>query len=115
MRAHEYLYKNHTTEYRKLGKTWLEVSHLSFGVSSLGSVFHATREEESIEAVFAAIEGAFTRRLVCIGYAKQDAKLPTRLFVQKELDIRGSRNAMPNDFRAVISYLERGSCPTNER
>ena len=35
-------------------------------------------------------------------------------FVQKELDIRGSRNANPSDFRAVIHYLERGTCPTEK-
>ena len=37
----------------------------------------------------------------------------TKLFVQKELDIRGSRNATPQDFRAVIRYLERGTCPVD--
>lgn len=62
----------------------------------------------------AVSEVAFTGRIACIGYAKQDATLPTRLFVQKELDIRGSRNATPNDFRAVIHYLERGTCPTEQ-
>ncbi|MBR4434324.1 MAG: sorbitol dehydrogenase, partial [Bacteroidaceae bacterium] len=30
-----------------------------------------------------------------------------KYFVQKELDIRGSRNALPADFRAVIRYLQR--------
>ena len=35
----------------------MRVSHLSFGASSLGSVFHETKEAESIEAVEAAIEG----------------------------------------------------------
>ena len=59
-------------------------------------------------------EVAFTGRIACIGYAKSDAELPTRLFVQKELDVRGSRNAMPNDFRAVIQYLQRGTCPVDE-
>ena len=59
-------------------------------------------------------EVAFTGRLACIGYAKADAELPTRLFVQKELDIRGSRNATPNDFRAVIQYLQLGTCPVDE-
>ncbi len=54
---------------------------------------------------------AFTGRVVCIGYSKQDVTFETRLFVQKELDIRGSRNAEPSDFRAVIRYLERGNCP----
>lgn len=56
-------------------------------------------------------EVAFTGRVVCIGYAKADVSFQTKFFVQKELDIRGSRNAQPSDFRAVIHYLERGSCP----
>jgi threonine dehydrogenase-like Zn-dependent dehydrogenase len=59
-------------------------------------------------------EVAFTGRVVCIGYAKSEVLLQTKFFVQKELDIRGSRNAIPNDFRAVIHYLERGTCPTDE-
>lgn len=60
----------------------------------------------------AIAEVAFTGRVVCIGYAKSDVELPTRLFVQKELDVRGSRNADPADFRAVIRYLKQGTCPT---
>ena len=59
-------------------------------------------------------EVAFTGRVVCIGYAKSEVLLQTKFFVQKELDIRGSRNAMPEDFRAVINYLERGTCPTDK-
>ena len=59
-------------------------------------------------------EVAFTGRIVCIGYAKSEVLLQTRFFVQKELDVRGSRNAMPEDFRAVIRYLRRGTCPTNK-
>ena len=35
----------------------MRISNLSFGASSLGSVFHETKERESIEAVEAAIEG----------------------------------------------------------
>ena len=38
----------------------------------------------------------------------------TRLFVQKELDILGSRNAQPEDFQAVISLLERKQFPVEE-
>lgn len=48
---------------------------------------------------------AFTGRIVCIGYAKSEVPLPTGLFVKKELDIMGSRNATPSDFEAVISYV----------
>ena len=35
----------------------MKISHLSFGASSLGSVFRETNEKESFEAVEAAIEG----------------------------------------------------------
>ena len=35
----------------------MKISHLSFGASSLGSVFHETNEKDSFEAVEAAIEG----------------------------------------------------------
>lgn len=56
-------------------------------------------------------EVGFTGRVVCIGYAKSDVSFQTKYFVQKELDIRGSRNAMPSDFRAVIRYLKKGTCP----
>ena len=73
-----------------------------------------------IEAVGASVtyatavnEVAFTGRIVCIGYAPTDVTLATKFFVQKELDIRGSRNALPDDFRAVIRYLRRGLCPTD--
>lgn len=59
-------------------------------------------------------EVAYTGRVACIGYAKQDVTLQTKHFVQKELDIRGSRNATPQDFRAVIRYLERGTCPVDK-
>ena len=52
-------------------------------------------------------EVAFTGRVVCIGYAKSEIAFETKNFVMKELDIRGSRNAMPEDFRAVIQYLRR--------
>jgi 2-desacetyl-2-hydroxyethyl bacteriochlorophyllide A dehydrogenase len=58
-------------------------------------------------------EVAFTGRVVFIGYAKTAVEFQTKLFVQKELDIRGSRNATPSDFRAVINYLKRGCCPTD--
>lgn len=48
---------------------------------------------------------AFTGRIVCIGYSKQDVPLTTSLFVKKELDIMGSRNADPEDFEAVAGFV----------
>ena len=65
--------------------------------------------------VMAVQEVAFTGRVVYIGYAKSDVSFQTKLFVQKELDIRGSRNALPEDFRAVVRYLQTGGhCPTDK-
>lgn len=57
---------------------------------------------------------SFTGRVVCIGYAQKEVIFQTKYFVQKELDIRGSRNAMPEDFRAVIQYLKNGNCPKDK-
>ncbi len=42
-------------EYRTLGKTGLDVSILSFGASSLGSVFRPINEEDGIRAVHTAL------------------------------------------------------------
>lgn len=51
-------------------------------------------------------EVAFAGRVVCIGYAGSDIDFTTKLWVQKELEIMGSRNANLSDFDAVIKYLK---------
>lgn len=51
-------------------------------------------------------EISFAGRVVYIGYVKENVSFETKLFVQKEIDIRGSRNANPEDFQAVVNYLE---------
>ncbi|NOU96416.1 aldo/keto reductase [Paenibacillus sp. LMG 31456] len=43
-------------QYRKLGKTGLDVSILSYGASSLGSVFRDANEEEGIRTVHSAVD-----------------------------------------------------------
>ena len=59
-------------------------------------------------------EAAFAARIVCIGYAKNEISFATKLWVQKEIDIMGSRNASPSDFEAVINYLKRGTFPLDK-
>jgi len=67
------------------------------------------------ETFRAAVEGVgFSGRVVYIGYAKEHVSYETRLFVQKELDILGSRNALPRDFEEVIRMLESGWFPSAE-
>ena len=56
-------------------------------------------------------EVAFAGCVTYIGYAKAPVEYETKLFVQKELDIRGSRNAMPCNFRRVIDFAARGLFP----
>ena len=59
-------------------------------------------------------EVAFAGRVVYIGYAKEPVSYETRLFVQKELDILGSRNALPGDFHQVIRMLEERRFPVED-
>ena len=53
-------------------------------------------------------EVAFTGRVVYIGYAKKPVEYETKLFVQKELDIMGSRNADLDDLEAVVDVIQTG-------
>ncbi|MDO4160704.1 MAG: zinc-binding alcohol dehydrogenase family protein [Prevotellaceae bacterium] len=64
-----------------------------------------------ITYVMAVNEVSFTGCVTCIGYAKSEVAFQTKYFVQKELDIRGSRNATPSDFRAVINCIKTGKYP----
>lgn len=67
------------------------------------------------ETYLAAVaEAAFTGRVVYIGYAKEKIPFDTQYFVKKELNILGSRNALPQDFKAVMEYMKRGICPVDE-
>jgi 2-desacetyl-2-hydroxyethyl bacteriochlorophyllide A dehydrogenase len=61
----------------------------------------------AIEAV------AFAGRVVYVGYAKNDVSFNTSLFVKKELNICGSRNAL-SEFGPVIKMLEGKSIPTDK-
>jgi threonine dehydrogenase-like Zn-dependent dehydrogenase len=106
---------------KRLGATYT-INSISEDVhESLQAMTDGFGPDVVIEAVGAPVtyqmavnEVAFTGRVVCIGYAKTEIAFETKYFVQKELDIRGSRNAMPEDFRAVIEYLKRGDCPKEE-
>jgi len=62
----------------------------------------------------AVMEVAFAGRVVYIGYAKAPVEYETKYFVMKELDILGSRNALPKDFKNVIQHLKSGKFPVDE-
>ena len=54
---------------------------------------------------------AYTGRVVCVGYAAEDVSFTTKLFILKELDILGSRNATPPTSRPWPSCWRRGPFP----
>jgi threonine dehydrogenase-like Zn-dependent dehydrogenase len=59
-------------------------------------------------------EVAFTGRVVYIGYAKSRSPTKPVSSSKKELDILGSRNALPADFREVIRMLEERRFPVDD-
>jgi 2-desacetyl-2-hydroxyethyl bacteriochlorophyllide A dehydrogenase len=66
------------------------------------------------ETFLAAVqEVAVAGRVVYIGYAKAPVSYDSSLFVRKELDILGSRNATAEDFATVIRLLEEGRFPVD--
>ncbi|NUQ01841.1 MAG: zinc-binding dehydrogenase, partial [Armatimonadetes bacterium] len=61
----------------------------------------------------AAVEQVgYAGRVVYIGYAQDEVAYQTKQFILKEIDILGSRNALPQDFAAVVALLESGRFPT---
>jgi 2-desacetyl-2-hydroxyethyl bacteriochlorophyllide A dehydrogenase len=76
-----------------------------------GVVIEAIGLPETYRA--AVEEVAYAGRVVYIGWAKEQVAYETRPFVHKELDILGSRNAMPEDFDDVIRMLEAKRFPVD--
>ena len=67
------------------------------------------------ETFLAAVdEVSYAGRVVYIGYAKDPICFETKLFIVKELDIRGSRGSAPEDFDEVIKVLNSGRYPVKE-
>lgn len=68
---------------------------------------HVVIEAVGTQATFLqAVDLAGTGgRVTYIGYAKAPIAYDTKQFILKELEIRGSRNALRSDFEAVIDYF----------
>jgi 2-desacetyl-2-hydroxyethyl bacteriochlorophyllide A dehydrogenase len=77
-----------------------------------GVVIEAVGTPATFQAAVAEV--GFAGRVVYIGYAKAPVSYETKYFVMKELDLLGSRNSSPDDFRAVIAMLEAGRYPAAE-
>ena len=56
---------------------------------------------------------AHTGTLVYVGITPQDITFPDRLFHSREMTLKASRNAMPEDFTRIIELIECGQIDTN--
>lgn len=106
---------------RRLGATFTINSKTEDLHSTLQNITGGIGPEVVIEAVgsvstyrTAIDEAAFSGRVVFIGYSKNDVTFQTGLFVKKELNMYGSRNATTLDFEAVIRYLQKDNCPKDD-
>ncbi|MCT4706503.1 zinc-binding alcohol dehydrogenase family protein [Enterobacteriaceae bacterium H16N7] len=75
-------------------------------------VIEAVGQSSTIEQASELV--AFSGRIVYVGYAKYPVTFNSAVFLLKELDIRGSRNATAGDFRAVQALMEQGRYPLNQ-
>ncbi len=52
-------------------------------------------------------------RVVYIGYVNTPVTYDTKLILTKELDVRGARGALQQDFEDVVDYVESGAFPSD--
>ncbi|UQZ32275.1 aldo/keto reductase [Paenibacillus sp. PK3_47] len=102
-------------KYRKLGSTGLDVSVLSFGASSLGSVFRETDDQESIRTVHAAVDAGInyidvspyyglTKAETVLGQAVK--QLPRDKFLLSSKAGRYGENTFDFSAKRIISSVE---------
>lgn len=75
-------------------------------------VIDATGSAPSMNQALNYIAHAGT--LVYVGITTQDIVFPDRLFHVRELTLKGSRNALPEDFRRIIQLIEEGQIDTTQ-
>jgi L-galactonate 5-dehydrogenase len=77
---------------------------------------HVIIEAVGLPATFrlAVDEVCHAGRVVYLGYSKAHVEYDTTKFVLKEVDILGSRNALPRDFADVVQMLEAGGFPVDD-
>jgi 2-desacetyl-2-hydroxyethyl bacteriochlorophyllide A dehydrogenase len=73
-------------------------------------VFDATGSAASMNQALNYVAHAGT--LVYVGITPQDITFPDRLFHVREMTIKGSRNALSEDFRRIIKLIEGGQIDT---
>jgi alcohol dehydrogenase len=75
------------------------------------TVLDATGSAASMNAALNYV--AHTGTLVYVGITPQDITFPDRLFHVREMTLKASRNALPDDFDRIIKLIEDGQINTN--
>jgi 2-desacetyl-2-hydroxyethyl bacteriochlorophyllide A dehydrogenase len=74
------------------------------------TVLDATGNAASMNQALSYVAHAGT--LVYVGITTQDVTFPDRLFHSREITLKASRNALPDDFRRIIRLIEEGQIDT---
>ncbi len=74
------------------------------------TVLDATGNAASMNEALKYVAHAGT--LVYVGITTQDVVFPDRLFHSREMTLKASRNALPEDFRRIINLIEDGQIDT---
>ncbi len=104
-------------EKRALAKTFGAIETIDAGSEDVVARISELTGDDGVDIAFEAVglPATFTQaielacfggRVVYVGYSKAPVTYQTQFFNLKELDIMGSRNALMQDFRNVISHLE---------
>lgn len=80
-----------------------------------GNGVHVAIEAVGLAQTFLACVdvAASVGRVVYIGYSKAPVTYDTKIILTKELDVRGSRGALQQDFLDVVAYVESGAYPAD--
>lgn len=57
---------------------------------------------------------AFSGRVVYVGYVKNPVEFDTKHFIMKEIQIRGARNALKQDFVDVLDFMQHSKPPVDK-
>jgi alcohol dehydrogenase len=75
------------------------------------TVIDATGSAASMNQALNYVAHAGT--LVYVGITPQDITFPDKLFHSREMTLKASRNALPDDFRRIIRLIEEGKIDTS--
>ncbi len=82
-----------------------------FEAETFDAVFDATGHPGSMTAAVTKV--AHAGRLTYVGITRESISFPDPLFHRREMTLLASRNALPDDFRRIIGWLEEGKIDVN--